>query len=192
MATQFSSARHWSFHYLISTGIAVSNLLLLWGVFRLKDQNGERGSEAAEEVLTVCAAIMREAGRVPEYSGAQENVYHQIMRLKEVHYLALFSLIYVGVEVSIGGRVDACASRLMTTNRLVLAGWIVTFIEDQRGGGASAGYISSGFFGGMSPSMIRLIDPLMRHAGLMLGRILLMQLNRKVNHSSVYLPPCVG
>lgn len=29
-------------------------------------------------------------------------------------------------------------------------GWIVTFIEQKRGGGASAGYISSGFFGGMS------------------------------------------
>ena len=46
---------------------------------------------------------MREAGRVPEDTGAQENLYHQIMRLKEVHYLAVFSLIYVGVEVSIGG-----------------------------------------------------------------------------------------
>lgn len=56
--------------------------------------------------MTVRAAIMREAGRIPEDSGAQGNLYHQIMRLKEVHYLAMFSLIYVGVEVSIGGRVD--------------------------------------------------------------------------------------
>ncbi|KZT64538.1 MFS general substrate transporter [Daedalea quercina L-15889] len=44
-----------------------------------------------------------------------------------------------------------------------IGGWIVTFVEDKRGGGASAGYISSGFF-----------------AGLMLGRIVLMQLNRKL------------
>ena len=56
-----------------------------------------------EELLKAWAEIMREAGRVPEDTGAQENLYHQIMRLKEVHYLAVFSLIYVGVEVSIGG-----------------------------------------------------------------------------------------
>ncbi|KAH9933057.1 MFS general substrate transporter [Fomitopsis serialis] len=128
VATQFSSADHWSFHYLISAGIAVSNLLLLGFVFRLKDLD----------------QIMAEAGEAVGEPGVNENLYHQIMRLKEVHYLAMFSLIYVGVEVSIGG-------------------WIVTFIEDERGGGASAGYISSGFFG-----------------GLMLGRILLMQLNRKL------------
>lgn len=30
----------------------------------------------------------------------------------------------------------------------MIVGWIVTFIEQKRGGGASAGYISSGFFGG--------------------------------------------
>ena len=87
---------------------------------------------------------MREAGRVPEDTGAQENLYRQIMRLKEVHYLAIFSLIYVGVEVTIGS-------------------WSVTYVQDKRHGGASAGYISSGFF-----------------AGLMLGRILLMWVNRKV------------
>lgn len=33
--------RHWSFHYLISLGIAVSNTLLLTWIFRLKTQDGE-------------------------------------------------------------------------------------------------------------------------------------------------------
>jgi preprotein translocase subunit SecG len=28
------------------------------------------------------------------------------------------------------------------------AGWIVTFLQEKRGAGASAGYISSAFFGG--------------------------------------------
>lgn len=46
---------------------------------------------------------MADAGQAAEEAGANENLYHQIMRLKEVHYLAIFSLIYVGVEVSIGG-----------------------------------------------------------------------------------------
>jgi fucose permease len=51
------------------------------------------------------------------------------MKTRAVHLLAVFILIYVGVEVTIGG-------------------WIVTFIIKVRGGGPSAGYISSGFFGG--------------------------------------------
>jgi fucose permease len=46
-----------------------------------------------------------------------------------VHLLAFFILVYVGVEVTIGG-------------------WIVTYIIDVRGGDASSGYISAGFFGG--------------------------------------------
>jgi len=58
-------------------------------------------------------------------------------------------LIYVGVEVTLGG-------------------WIVTFVEQKRGGGASAGYISSGFFG-----------------GIMLGRITLMWLNKKIGERRV-------
>jgi fucose permease len=44
--------------------------------------------------------------------------------------MAFFILVYVGVEVTIGG-------------------WIVTFMLDVRGGGSSSGYVSSGFFGGM-------------------------------------------
>ncbi|KAE9405025.1 MFS general substrate transporter [Gymnopus androsaceus JB14] len=66
VATQFSQTRHWSFHYMISAGIAVSNTAILCAVFRFKRQEG----------------------------------------------------------------------------------WIVTFIIRERDGGASAGYISSGFFGG--------------------------------------------
>ncbi len=61
-----------------------------------------------------------------------------------MHALALFSLIYVGTEVTIGG-------------------WSVTYVQEKRNGNSNAGYISSGFF-----------------AGLMLGRLLLMWLNKKV------------
>lgn len=52
-----------------------------------------------------------------------------------MHLLAFFILVYVGVEVTIGG-------------------WIVTFIIDVRGGGASSGYISAGFFGGLCLSLL--------------------------------------
>ncbi|KAG8963346.1 hypothetical protein FRC03_003107 [Tulasnella sp. 419] len=57
------------------------------------------------------------------------NKYKQIMSHKVVHLLGAFIFVNVGVRFSIGG-------------------WIVTFIIDVRKGGSSAGYISSGFFGG--------------------------------------------
>lgn len=40
VATQFSHLRHWSFHYLISLGIALSNAAVLTAVFHLKTQDG--------------------------------------------------------------------------------------------------------------------------------------------------------
>ncbi|KAF7791641.1 hypothetical protein EIP86_002661 [Pleurotus ostreatoroseus] len=93
---------------------------------------------------------MAEAGHAPgEADIMGESKYKQIMGIKAVHYLACWALIYVGVEVTLGG-------------------WIVTFIEQRRGGGASAGYISSGFFG-----------------GLMLGRVTLLWLNRKIGERRV-------
>ncbi|KAG9029878.1 hypothetical protein FRB95_004754 [Tulasnella sp. JGI-2019a] len=59
------------------------------------------------------------------------NKYKQILSQKQVHLLAAFTLVYVGAEVTIGG-------------------WIVTFLDQLRGGGPSAGYVSSGFFGGIT------------------------------------------
>ena len=58
-----------------------------------------------------------------------EPVFRVRQVLSAVHFLATWAVIYVGVEVTLGG-------------------WIVTFIEQKRGGGASAGYTSSGYFGG--------------------------------------------
>jgi hypothetical protein len=53
------------------------------------------------------------------------------MGMKSVHILSIFALVYIGVEITIGG-------------------WIVTYVIEERGGGHDAGYISSGFFGGES------------------------------------------
>ncbi|KAI0078318.1 MFS general substrate transporter, partial [Panus rudis PR-1116 ss-1] len=134
VATHFSTTRHWSFHYLISAGIAVSNTALLSAVFRFRKQ---------DEVLA-------EAGQAATESDAsQESKYRQILGIRTVHLLSVFALIYVGVEVTLGG-------------------WIVTFIQEKRGGGATTGYISSGFFG-----------------GLMIGRIALMWLNKKIGERRV-------
>lgn len=40
VATQFYHMRHWSFHFLVSLGIAISNTIVLSAVFRLKTQDG--------------------------------------------------------------------------------------------------------------------------------------------------------
>jgi fucose permease len=56
----------------------------------------------------------------------------------------------------------------MTDQLLALTGWIVTFIINERGGGPASGYISSGFFG-----------------GLMLGRVVLLWINKKIGERSV-------
>lgn len=41
VSTQFSQKKHWSFHYLISMGIALTGLVAIVGVFRLKRQGGQ-------------------------------------------------------------------------------------------------------------------------------------------------------
>ncbi|KAJ3549069.1 hypothetical protein NMY22_g1015 [Coprinellus aureogranulatus] len=72
------------------------------------------------------------------------------MAQRTVHYLAFFVLVYVGVEVTIGG-------------------WIVTYIIQERNGGPSSGYISSGFFGGLT-----------------LGRVALLPINRWIGEHRVF------
>ncbi|KAI0074463.1 MFS general substrate transporter [Panus rudis PR-1116 ss-1] len=125
VSTQFSQLPRWSFHFLVSVGVAAINTIGLIAVFRFKTQD----------------ECLREIGQTPEDhsdSSRQDNKYRQIFRLREVHLLAFFILIYVGVEVTLGG-------------------WIVTYIINERGGGPSSGYISSGFFGGLTFGRVALL-----------------------------------
>ncbi|KAG2124448.1 MFS general substrate transporter [Suillus clintonianus] len=123
VATQFAQLPHWSFHFLCSLGVAFINLVSLIAVFGLKTQ---------DECL---AQIGQPAG---EKGTSEKSQFNQILRLREVHLLAFFILIYVGVEVTVGG-------------------WMVTYIIDVRGGGPSSGYISSGFFGGLMIGRVGLL-----------------------------------
>ncbi|KIM36781.1 hypothetical protein M413DRAFT_20429 [Hebeloma cylindrosporum] len=117
-ATQFSQMTHWSFHYLVSLSLSIINMVVLAIVFRFKEQ---------DECLAQGGEIIPNK---PE-NFAEEGKYGQLMRLKATHLLALFLLVYIGVEVTIGG-------------------WTVTFMMVVRGGGPSSGYIASGFFGGLT------------------------------------------
>ncbi|KAH8110061.1 MFS general substrate transporter [Phellopilus nigrolimitatus] len=84
--------------------------------------------------------ILAKAGQVvrEQNSSQGHNLYSQIFKLKVVHLLALFALAYVGAEVTLGG-------------------WIVTFVIDERGGGSSSGYLTTGFFAGMTVGRLCLL-----------------------------------
>ncbi|KAI0754425.1 MFS general substrate transporter [Daedaleopsis nitida] len=125
VSTQFSQLPHWSFHFLASLGIALSNAILLAAVFRFKDQD----------------SCLAEIGQQPSHdvdTSDNNSKYKQMFRLRVLHLMALFILIYVGVEVTLGG-------------------WIVTYVINLRGGGPSSGYISSGFFGGLTFGRVALL-----------------------------------
>ncbi|KAG9221698.1 hypothetical protein CCMSSC00406_0005611 [Pleurotus cornucopiae] len=134
VATQFAQIDRWSFHYLVSLGIALSNAVALAMVFRFKGQDE-------------CLIAMGQP--VGEKDSGEHSKFRQILTQRTVHFLAFFILVYVGVEVTIGG-------------------WIVTFIIDVRHGGPSSGYISSGFFGGLT-----------------VGRVALLWVNKKIGERRV-------
>ncbi|KAF7351269.1 MFS domain-containing protein [Mycena sanguinolenta] len=123
LATQFAQMQHWSFHYLVSLGLALSNVIMLTLTFRGR-------------TLDECLSLVGEAAG--ETSTSDHSNFRQILSLKGVHILAFFTLVYVGVEVTIGG-------------------WITTYIIDVRSGGPSSGYISSGFFGGIMVGRLALL-----------------------------------
>ncbi|KAL4079401.1 MFS general substrate transporter [Scleroderma citrinum] len=123
ISTQFAQLPHWSFHYLTSLGVVLLNTVVLIAVFRLKTQ---------DECLT-------QIGLPPGEKGTSESSQiRQVFSLKVVHLLALFILVYVGVEVT-------------------TAGWTVTYIINIRGGGPSSGYISSGFYAGLMIGRVALL-----------------------------------
>ncbi|KAJ8694718.1 hypothetical protein PTI98_007369 [Pleurotus ostreatus] len=134
VATQFAQIERWSFHYLVSLGIALSNLVALAVVFRLKGQ---------DECLIATGQL------VGEKDSSKPTDFRQILSQKTVHFLAFFAFFYVGVEVTLGG-------------------WIVTFIINVRHGGPSSGYISSGFYGGLT-----------------IGRVALLWVNKKIGERRV-------
>jgi fucose permease len=154
VATQFARRTprmegRWNYHYLVSLGVALANTAGLVWVFR-----GKREEVLFEEQgFTPVGAEVEEkidAGHLdhadgnpnqeddltaedasPSSSALGSHVkFKRILSSPFIHLVAAFSLLYVGIEVTIGG-------------------WAVTFIVEARGGGDDSGYVSSGFFGGL-------------------------------------------
>ncbi|KAG8804515.1 hypothetical protein FRC17_005955 [Serendipita sp. 399] len=110
---------------------------------RTNHSNGD-----AEQVVERTSSMSTPTGGAAA-AGTQKSSMSQILGNMTVQLMAIFILVYVGVEVTIGG-------------------WIVTFIIEVRGGGPSSGYVSSGFFGGLT-----------------LGRVALLWVNKKVGERRV-------
>ncbi|CAE6524345.1 unnamed protein product [Rhizoctonia solani] len=146
IATQFAQLPQWSFHYLTSLGVSVANAIVLLVVFKLRRQH---------EIMGLPDPNIAHAHT--ETSGSS-NKYKEIFSSRAVQLMAFFIWVYVGVEVTIGGKLD-CDPQ---------------FVIEERGGGPSAGYISSGFFG-----------------GLMLGRVVLLWVNEKIGERRVVYLYCL-
>ncbi|KAJ7165532.1 major facilitator superfamily domain-containing protein [Mycena crocata] len=156
VSTQFAQLQHWSFHYLVSLGVTGLNTAFLAVVFRARTQ---------DECLARIGQVGGETGT------SERSHFRQIISIKAVHLLALFLFVYVGVEVTIGG-------------------WIVSYMITVRGGGPSSGYISAGFFGGWlsvwSPIHLTTLNLYVsRVAGLTLGRLILLPVNKKIGERRV-------
>ncbi|KAF7325469.1 MFS domain-containing protein [Mycena kentingensis (nom. inval.)] len=195
VVTQFLSlarSGYWALSYLTAVVVAMINALSLWVVFRRRTQEEclaqigqveldfpqEKIPQSPLGVADAHAAVPTPAPTpappLTAFSVAQSQMYpptpyptqtlqkstmRQVLSLKVVHLLALFLFAYVGTEVTI-------------------AGWIVTFVRDVRGGGNSSGYIASGFW-----------------AGFMVGRIALLPLNKWIGEhlaTYIYLAVCIG
>ncbi|KAH8079626.1 major facilitator superfamily domain-containing protein [Filobasidium floriforme] len=160
VATQFARRTpqmegRWNYHYLVSLGVALANTLGLVWVFKGKreevlfeeqgftpvggeidekieidaehlDSNHADGNLNQEDDNDLTAEDVSPSSKAL----GSHTKFKRILSSPFIHLVAAFSLLYVGIEVTIGG-------------------WAVTFIVEARGGGDDSGYVSSGFFGGL-------------------------------------------
>ncbi|GAA6028830.1 hypothetical protein JCM8097_007415 [Rhodosporidiobolus ruineniae] len=111
------------------------------------ENQAEEGRVASPRLDTSLPASRRNTK-----SGWRNNILVETLSNRTTIFASIFTLLYVGSEVSMGG-------------------WVVTFMIDNRGGGASAGYVASGFW-----------------FGLMLGRFILPYLNIRIGEQrAVYI-----
>lgn len=157
VATQFSEMKRWNFHYLTSLGMAAICLFLVTVTFRFKtieklfsdvgyievviDEKSTSPSSTVESTVDQGhpdrrhirpneEGIVAEVDESPKPAGSVQKM-GKIIRDPVVLLTAAFAFLYVGTEITIGG-------------------WIVTFLRTVRGAGPSAGYVSTGFFAGLT------------------------------------------
>lgn len=167
VATQFARTtfKLWNLHYVCSVAIMILNSALLAYVFRLKRDTElfavhnytpmpqarpkdaiaqlEPSSEVSDHAIraiTLSDLIINDQDRttLPRLENNNDDSalstsakMKLIASSKFVHLASVLACIYVGLEFTIGS-------------------WAVTYVVEALGGGDDSGYISSGFFGGLT------------------------------------------
>ncbi|XAO21781.1 hypothetical protein I312_100537 [Cryptococcus bacillisporus CA1280] len=131
-------------YFAVSLGLAIVTAIALVAVFRLRTDDQivgkrEETDQDSTDSSEVPAAVNSE-GQVSEKKPKRDSSskMKRIMKTPVVHCMAFYMVIYVGVEVTIGG-------------------WATSFLIDERGGDDNAGYVSAGYFGGLTLGRVVLI-----------------------------------
>ncbi|KAK4048968.1 hypothetical protein OIO90_005603 [Microbotryomycetes sp. JL221] len=88
-------------------------------------------ADAPRPVLDTSSLVRRRQNKKTGQNRAPKSTLRRTLTSRTVWVCAWFILVYVGSEVSIGG-------------------WIITFLIENRDGGASAGYVATGFWAGLT------------------------------------------
>lgn len=184
VSTQFvkSMDQHVYYYYAVSLGLAFFTMSALIVVFGLRTEDQILGPRPDEVESTDTATPATDATADPNHTAApvstladgsdrppshpgdaeaavpatekpasganptSNNKMKLLLRTPSVYLMCFYMLLYVGVEVAIGG-------------------WATSFIIDERGGNDSAGYVTSGYFGGITIGRVVLI-PVTRMLGM--------------------------
>jgi hypothetical protein len=98
---------HWSFFYLTSLGIALANSIIILCVFGLKTQDGKYFYSLFSQRNGNTMFLIQSLADIGEAPGERvtkdENKLSQILPIRAVYSMSLFLLLYVGIEVTMGG-----------------------------------------------------------------------------------------
>lgn len=153
-ATQFADMpKRWSFHFLISLGLAIINTIFLLVVFRLKKADGEcpRQTGAFDMCVTLISILRQIVSKKLERS---VEIKAQVRKESSSRFsrrrMCIFS--HSGALSTLGwnslSEVSASSSHNDDLIDASEIGWTVSYLQEHRSGGSSAGYVSTGFFGG--------------------------------------------
>ncbi|GHJ86104.1 hypothetical protein NliqN6_2506 [Naganishia liquefaciens] len=165
-----SGERHFYFHFLVSVGICAVNTCNLAAVFRFKSHEGIFGRDVTD---------------TEERTSTQK--FKKLLSLSRTYLMALELLFYVGLEVTIGGWIvrmlSRCGRKIELTNGVasVISGDLYFGIPRRRN---VVGICRHRLLGRYAAS-IQTYKTLVRSsptisAGLAVGRIVLIPVNRKV------------
>lgn len=160
IATSFISAGiEWHYFYLLLLGMMIFNSVFFYYAFKGADEDLAYWDYKHEQELVESELPVDENGigladldlngvpkpvPKPERKQIKQGDHSELIaatKSSTTWLVAFFVLFYQGSEVS-------------------LAGWIVTFLLDYRGGPTSSGYVASGFWGGLTLGRLLLTRPL--------------------------------